>query len=293
MDNVDLPPFVESLMKSADALVFPSIGAQLIALYNKPVETKQICDLILSDPGLSATVLKSVNAASTPVAKEITSVERAVNLLGASKSFALAFTHVVGTTTRSIAASVKATSFLEIWRRSLLMAVLSEEINKQEQCGVDNAYIIGLLANIGMVFFLESYSSYSGLVRNSDANRESLLKKEVEKYGVNHVVVGHWVLNRWGFPKEILDALDPSEGNSPAVKQILVKAARLANLCMLHDNNAQGLGFSVSDIQFLQKMAPPANIDADFQEWFGGLKESVVDRYTDDYIEKVRFEMKK
>lgn len=81
--------------------------------------------------GLTAVILKFVNAASVPVVSEITSIERAVSLLGVNKTFSIAFTHVISSQLRSVAASVKTTSFLELWNRSLLIAYLSEQLSEK------------------------------------------------------------------------------------------------------------------------------------------------------------------
>lgn len=172
-DSQYIPPLVDMVLRRSKALVFPAIGTQLVALFSRPVEQTQLANIILQDPGLSATMLCNINAAGVPVAKEIDSVERAINILGIHQVFAMAFSHVVTTELRSVARRVTITVFLEFWRRSLLTALLAERLRDARAVDVPNAYSLGLLYHMGVIILNEAYGDrYLSMARMAGISLE-------------------------------------------------------------------------------------------------------------------------
>lgn len=271
-DSQYIPPFVETMLKNSEALVFPAIGAQLVALFGQPVEQKQLANIILQDPGLSATILRNINAAGVPVAKEIDSVERAINILGTHQVFAIAFSHVVTTQLRSVARSVTTTVFLEFWRRSLLTALLAERLRDARQVDVPNAYTLGLLYHLGVVILIEAYGDrYLTMARVAGVGLDKQIKAENENFGTNFEVVGHRVMKGWRFPAAILEPLAPRAERGRADRDLVCDAAALANRCMLFD--AEGLSLDDLDDQLLDVLLdsstqPREWTDPAFRDWF-------------------------
>lgn len=271
-DSQYIPPFVEMMLRHSEVLVFPAIGAQLVALFGRPVEQKQLASIILQDPGLSATILRNINAAGVPVAKEIDSVERAINILGTYQVFAIAFSHVVTTQLRSVARSVTTTVFLEFWRRSLLTALLAERLRDSRAVDVPNAYSLGLLYHMGVVILMEAYGDrYLSMARMAGISLERQIEAENATFGTNFEVVGHRVMNDWQFPAAIVEPLTPGVKRVRADRELVCDAAMLANRCMLFD--AERLSLEDLDDQLLDVLLDPATqpcewADPAFREWF-------------------------
>lgn len=271
-DSQAIPPFVDRMLKNAEALVFPAIGSQLLALFGHPVEQKRLAEIILQDPGLSAIILRNINAAGIPVAKEIDSVERAINILGAKQVFSIAFAHVVTTQLRSVARSVTTTVFLEFWRRSLLTALLAERLRSARKADVPNAYSLGLLYHLGMVILIEAYDTrYLSMARMAGVGLERQIERENQEFGTNFEIVGHRVMRDWGFPAAILDPLAPGLERGRPDRDLACDAASLANRCMLFD--AERLSLEGLDDQLLDVLLDPATeprkwADPTFRDWF-------------------------
>lgn len=271
-DSHYIPPFVERMLKHPEALVFPAIGAQLVALSGRPVEQKPLANLILQDPGLTAAILRNINAAGVPVAKEIDSVERAINILGTHQVFSIAFAHVVTTQLRSVARSVTTTVFLEFWRRSLLTALLAERLRDARGVDVPNAYSLGLLYHIGVVILIEAYGDrYLSMARMAGISLARQIEAENATFGTTFEIVGHRVMNDWQFPAAIVEPLTPGMTRGRADRDLVCDAAMLANRCMLLD--AERLSLEDLDDQLLNVLLDPATqprewADPAFREWF-------------------------
>lgn len=271
-DNYLLPPFIERMVKSADLLVFPAVGAQLVPFMNKPIEQKNLVQIIEQDPGLTATLLRNINAASVPVAKEICSIERAVNILGTRQSFAIAFTQIISTQLRSTATSVKTTLFLDFWRRSLLTALFAERLDARLQTGIENAYTLGLLYHLGMILMLESYGDYYiGQMRSVGTDLDKLIEKEREHYETDFEHVGHWVMSKWGFPASILDPLHPDTPSTESTRQVIIIAAEIANRCLSFEYGENALSAMPSesiDLLLDPTTSPNPAFDPAFHDWY-------------------------
>jgi HD-like signal output (HDOD) protein len=275
-----LPPFVERTLKSSEFLTFPDIGLKLLEFRTVPTsETaqKSLSRIIKSDTGLSAALLRSVNSAGNRVAKNIVSVERAINLIGIYKAYSIAFTQVLSTQIRSTAAKGNSQAFEIIWVRSLLTAILAEALGKTCDQKLEGCYTCGLMFHVGMIFFMESYpDEYSKLV---DVHVEEQKRRELERYGATFDEVGYWVMKHWNFPEDLLVCLSPYAVDVGSdTRSVVVAAANYSNQLVV-----LGLGErpdevvenrSTQDALLLLKrcrMESDMTIDEKMIEWIDGV----------------------
>lgn len=273
----EMTNFVESALKRADIVVFPAVGAKLFGLMNKPLDPKELVSVIEQDVGLVAVVLRHVNAASSPVVREVLDVKQATMLLGVHRVFAVACTEVISTQIRSIAVSVKTTSFLEVWRRALLTAKISDHLRQLK--GGENVYINALLYHLGMVLLLETYSDkYLALIRATECDLHAQITLERQVFGISFEDAGHYVMKAWKFPRSIIEILTPNTSNQ--TKDTIESAAVIANLFLRFDYGyitgaeiVQGHGLWV-----LEALSSPEmnGIDPAFDGWVKQIVEKLL-----------------
>src|ERR1700728_2169561 len=73
---------------------FPPVAAKLLSLLSKPaVDTNEVADLIASDATFTARLMQRVNSAEFGFASDITSVRRAIALLGLDTTRQVSLAH--------------------------------------------------------------------------------------------------------------------------------------------------------------------------------------------------------
>lgn len=125
-----------------------------MAIYQKlndpDVSVKEIAALVSSDPLLAARILKQVNSAAFGVSQEVTSVGRAVTLLGFQNVKSLVLSHAV----RSGLSPVKDERSLKVHEHSLMSSAVAFHIAERIS-GVDHFTVstIALLHDMGKVLY--------------------------------------------------------------------------------------------------------------------------------------------
>ena len=169
-----------------------------------------ISDLISRDPALASKILKVANSAYYGFSKGISSLEKAVPLLGFNMVRSLALSIGV---LRSLPAGKKSTHFSQqdLWIHSLAAATVMKELGKRYRKADDREYlfIIGLLHDIGKIvlnhFFGELF--HRALKEFHNLGNIELHQAETREIGVDHGEVGAMLLTRWKFPDKICNAI--------------------------------------------------------------------------------------
>ncbi len=187
----------------------PAIYFALKKVINDP--TKSLLDtaaVIEKDPGLSARLLKIVNSAFYGFPAQITSIERAINMIGNLELQNL----VLGTVIIERFSDLPgALSMSEFWANSLKCALITAEIDhyKGGQFS-ESAFICGLLHDIGKLIFYRKIPELARevdlLLRNEQhayAATEITLEEEI--IGINHFETGAELCRLWNLP-EIISA---------------------------------------------------------------------------------------
>lgn len=260
-------PFVESILKYSGILVFPSIGNSIIDLLNTEISQKKLTSLIIQDVGLSTAILQKVNCAFFSLPGEITDVERAVNLLGTNKTFALAFTSVISTQLGSMSANSDLSAFSETWRRSILTGLIYQFNYKS----MTIAYITGLIKYIGMMVFIDSYQEkYIDLINKSFGDINLIRKYEENEFETTFDLVSYWISEQWNLPTNISSTINPCQKNIG-----LEDSVSIANSIILYSRgevDLSALNPKVKDFLSDRSVVIQSHFDDKFSVWFDEIK---------------------
>lgn len=161
---------------------------------------------ILADVGLSAALLKTVNAPSMGLRHKVQSVQQAVSVIGATRLASLAS----GVMLRQVfAAGPNAVTLERFWDASHKRAqVMSRLANDFPGIKPDVAYTFGLFMDCGIAVLMQRFPDYKQTlaVANTDPHR---MFTEVEEgaHQVNHVTVGYWLARSWHLDAPLSEAI--------------------------------------------------------------------------------------
>src|SRR5262249_36928106 len=221
---------------------------------NDASSAADVVQLITSDQALTTRVLQLVHRADLGVRGEVSTVERAVLLLGfaAVRSAVLAIS--IFETFRPGENTSTQFSREEFWKHSVAVACCAELLACQpvhtwgKDAGIDpsEAFVCGLLHDVGKVA-LDAVlpKSFSRVVEAANLLRGNIADLERTVIGLDHMVVGKRLVEKWQLPPIIRDCVW-LHGQLPQALPATVRNPRMVNLVTLADLlvREQHLGYS-------------------------------------------------
>ncbi|MBW3541008.1 MAG: diguanylate cyclase [Planctomycetes bacterium] len=201
----------ERIWSSPQLPTLPAVAVRLLELARDPeAEVRDVVAAIKADPAITARIIKTANSSFFALRSPVTSIERAVPLLGttAVTSLALSFSVVD-------AAVVKvplAEHYRQYWRQSVVQAIAADALDADNTgLGGSEQFLAGLLVDLGRLAMLRSipneYGALLDALATSDAT-EPLHERERRELGIDHIEVGLKLQERWKLPRRLADALE-------------------------------------------------------------------------------------
>lgn len=182
----------------------PSVAIKLLKLTND--DNSKIMDLskiIETEPTLAAKILRNVNSAAYALPNKISSINRAVNILGFSTVRRIALAQLFYNKLINHHSGQKLDP-LFFWQHCLFVASLSKGIAVAlRHPDPDMVYTAGLIHDIGKSV-LETYGrlGYSDFI-SAKKNSVSILDDERSFFGLTHAEMGHVFCLEWQLPAAI------------------------------------------------------------------------------------------
>lgn len=235
------------LMSGIDSLPsMPSLYTEIVEELGSPRSSvRRVGEIISKDIGMSSKLLQLVNSSFFGFPAHVSSIFRAVQLLGLETIKALILT--IKVFSRFDLRSQPPYSSQQLWEHSIATGVLARSLATQEdleQSKIDEAFTAGLLHDLGKLILLEKLplkcSEIGKIVRSSQC---PLWEAERQVLGTDHAKMGGYLLGIWGISESIIDAVafhhDPESGSKKAFSTLT--AVYLAN--SFEDENAAGPTF--------------------------------------------------
>ncbi len=221
--------------------------------------TKELSDIMAYDQALTSQVLKLVNSAYYGFAQEITSVNKALALLGMTQ-------------TRNIIIAVAMKPMLtsqggrDMWKHSLRCGVAAEYIAaKIGSVDAADAFTIGFLHDIGKILLNIADTMTYQKVRTMVKNGMEVIDAENELFETNHADLGFLLAKKWKLSVLLANCIkyhhDPLSSSMPQVSTLAYIANKIS-----HDE--------------------PDVFDEELVKEQLGLEVSTIMQYRDEIIEK-------
>jgi HD-like signal output (HDOD) protein len=190
--------------------------------------------VISLDPVLTARVLKLINSAYYSLSIPVTSLTRAIVMLGVNtvKNLALSFAILENFKNNESNAVFSADEF---WMHSLCVGVIAKNIagfKMKASRGLEAFFVAGLLHDLGKIPLNRQFpSEYRQVWELAGDRQQNLRHSEYQLFGIDHCTVGCMIAKKWCLGATLIEALschhDP--GNSSEVDRDFVYIVSLAN----------------------------------------------------------------
>ncbi|MEZ6046293.1 MAG: GGDEF domain-containing protein [Planctomycetaceae bacterium] len=194
----------------------PTVAIELLRLTKDPdAEVSDFIRVIKSDPAITAKILKATNSSYAGFKNPITSIDRAVPLLGTTVVTSLALSFSLSDS--ATASGPMAVHFNNYWKLSVVQAAASEVIAKEFHRGLESDYFLaGLLANLGRLAMLKTIpDEYRKVLEKFESSDVTLHALETDLLGVNHIEAGLNLMTSWKLPAPLMQCVrhqcDPLE----------------------------------------------------------------------------------
>ena len=207
---------------------FPDVAVRVRkVLADENVSNEQIARVVGSEAGLAARVFPLANSAAlNRSGKSVMELKAAVNRIGHNNVRTAAVSFAIAQLRRASELRHIAQELEQLWKEATLIAALSYSVaSRVRAVNADEAMLAGLLHNVGKIYIL------------ARANRHQVLFKDAAALGQVmrdwHANVGKAIVENWGFPGHIADAIGEHENidrqvEQPDVTDVLTVAAMMS-----------------------------------------------------------------
>ena len=242
---------VELILQQLQQLpTLPNVAVRILEVTGREDSSApEVVSLISSDQSLTSKILQLVHRASLGVKGEVNSVDRAVVLLGFDVVRSAVLAVSVFQAFESTLGSGQRFQREAFWKHSIAVAccaeLLAEALGRQDLPPTE-AFVCGLLHDIGKVA-LDTIlpKSFDRVVEAADLLRGNLADLERSVIGLDHMVIGKRLAERWHLPSNVRDCIW-LHGQHPDALPATVKNTALVNLVTLADTlvREQHIGYS-------------------------------------------------
>jgi len=187
----------------------PNIAKVLLQMaVQENIQVEEICRLIESDPASSARILRIVNSAYGGLNGKISSINRAVVLLGfngvRNALLSVQVFNIFGTKARD-----EHPVIFDLWKHSLAVASAAELV-AENTGGVlpEDAFTAGLLHDIGKIALYHVASKeYEEVIRLVREENVEICEAEKRILKMNHATAGRFLAEKWELPEPIVQSI--------------------------------------------------------------------------------------
>lgn len=210
----EIPPMPNVMVKALSVIKSPATGIV------------ELAKIMQADQAIATKTLSLVNSAFYGFRQQITSINKALVILGMMKAKNIIMS-------LALKQMMTAQGSRELWEHSIKCAVAAEILAKEYQViNPDDAFVIGFLHDIGkMLLNAKNPLKYSKVRYLAQQGNLSLVDIEDMQFGTNHCVLGALISKRWQLPVILTNCIryhhDPVQSSLPTVCAIVYCADRM------------------------------------------------------------------
>jgi putative nucleotidyltransferase with HDIG domain len=262
---------IEKFIKRMPSLS-TTVGKVLEICSRTDASPNELNKVVSLDPVLTGQVLKLINSAYYSLVAKVTSLTRAITMLGMNtvKNMALS-TAVIRTVSSAKKSRVLPTS--KFWAHSIGVGACAKLLAVAKDVPImerEEYFVAGLLHDLGKVPFGDEYSEVLNIAMRE---RASLVEVEQDLLGIDHQEVGLMIAEKWKLNPVIRDCI----GNHHRIEQADEKHRRqiafisLANIYI----NIFDIGYAGDPFPSEADISPLLDISGLSWEDYAGVRQSV------------------
>jgi two-component system, cell cycle response regulator len=200
---------LETIKRSASLPSIPIVATRCYEMtQDVNCDYGKLVDLLTTDPGIAASVLKLANSPLFGVTRQVSTLKQAISLLGVKRIRELVLVRYLVQKTEEMPSDKIDINYY--WRLSLTTAILTSKfvdaIAPQHR---DEAFMGGLLADVGVIVLSRALpQQYAPIAAKYQPHEsEEWISGECELIGVTHGEVTAMVLEQWNLPQTLVQAV--------------------------------------------------------------------------------------
>jgi HD-like signal output (HDOD) protein len=193
---------------------FPDVAVRVRrVLADEHVSNEQIARVVGSDAGLVARLLTLANSAALNRGGKIVSeLKTAVNRIGHNNVRTAAVSFAIAQLRRANELRHIAKELEELWNEATMVAALAYAVGmRASKMNADECMLAGLLHNVGKIYILARANRHGNLFKDPTA-----LAHVVRDW---HANIGKAIVENWGFPPHLSEAIGEHESIDRRVDQ--------------------------------------------------------------------------
>ena len=192
----------EELVKRLDALgTLPEVTVRINAIVKDPdSDPDELEQVIKHDPALVARVMKVANSSMYALPQPVSTVKRAVVMLGFTQVNRIALAASLGHLFKGKLCARH--SAKDLWTHCIAVGAVAKDLASQVMPGVaEEAFLAGLTHDLGLVALLQLMPKQLAAVCDT-AEKDVRHFREIERdlLGIDHEQLGLALTKAWGFP---------------------------------------------------------------------------------------------
>lgn len=210
----EIPPMPNVVVKALSVIKNPATGIA------------ELAKIMQVDQAISAKALSLVNSAFYGFRQQITSINKAIVVLGMMKAKNIIMS-------LALKPMMTVQGGRELWEHSIRCAVASEILAKEYKViHPDDAFVMGFLHDIGkMLLNTKNPLKYSKVKYLAQQGNVDLIEVEDMQFGTNHCILGALISKKWQLPVILTNCIryhhDPTQSSLPSVCGIVYCADKL------------------------------------------------------------------
>ncbi len=261
--GITVDDFRERLEKIESLPTLPVICKQMQALVGNPNSNmSQIATLISRDQAIAGRVIRLVNSAFYGLRNQVSSIQQAIVVLGLNTVKNL----TMGISVIKIFETNKSSFFdhEQFWLHSFATAQMAKYLAKElKQSDPEDCFLAGLLHDIGFLVFDQFFHiEYVEAYKTMLLTRKSMLETEEVHFGINHAIVGSFVLKKWQLPPFLADVVH-AHHNVSMLSSTEERVRRiLAILCCANSHtHKKGIGNFIKGVSTHKEQPPERSVN--------------------------------
>ena len=203
----------------------PTITLEIIRMTDDPhINVQTLSKAIARDQALATKIIKVANSPFFSYPKIISTIDFAITVLGFEtvKEIVLSASYI--SHFKEYKGSIFNTK--AFWDHLTASMIICRELSKAVKYPlIEESFVAGLIHDIGMFVMSQFFQrEFKIVITEIEKGEKDILSLEKDVYGVNHAVIGSWLLEKWNFPPQLVEAVQFHHNPSSALKNKILPA---------------------------------------------------------------------
>ncbi len=224
---------LRNALKDSSLPPFPGATMRVLSQLRDPgTPVSEIGTTLQNDPGLSVSLLRTVNSAAFSLRSPVQNVSHAVSLLGRSQVESLVLATSVSQVINNTAKTLDQAAF---WRGASRRAATARALaDLLHPATAAESFSAALLQDMAIPMIAEAQAeAYAPLLRAWQEDQVDLMALEREAFHWDHAEVASWMCHEWQFPEQLTVSIaghHPGDSSIPIAPPAISLSADLSDM---------------------------------------------------------------